>query len=339
MSFDDTTSVPFSCPDHERWLSVPGWPGYEVSDFGRVRSFRGRCGGTMSASPHPMNPRPGSDGRIVVRLRNGPGRQRVVGPHVLVLEAFVGPRPEGMEGCHDDGDARNNRLDNVRWDTRSENIRDMLRHGTSPRTVLTSAAIPLIWARLVANEHPRSIAEDYGVSAATIYPIRTGRTWSHVTRELPGWPIYRTSNRFGENPVRATPELIAEDESREIWMVLPDWPAYQVSSRGRIISHWSLAVRGVGGARGRRIRTEWRELKRRASPGGHLFFDASGGDGRHRHYFIHKAVLTTFVCPQPDGLVACHDDGNPANNRLNNLRWDTRRSNMLDRFRSSGVEN
>ena len=50
--------------------------------------------------------------------------------HRLVLGAFAGPPPEGMEGCHEDNDKTNNRLDNLRWDTRPGNHSDKARHGT-----------------------------------------------------------------------------------------------------------------------------------------------------------------------------------------------------------------
>lgn len=41
-------------------------------------------------------------------------------------------------------------------------------------------------------------------------------------------------------------------------------------------------------------------------------------------------MLTAFVGPRPDGMVTCHNDGNPANNNLSNLRWDTQSNNQLD---------
>lgn len=50
--------------------------------------------------------------------------------HILVLTAFYGPCPEGMEGCHHDGDPLNNRLGNLRWDTHVGNVSDSIRHGT-----------------------------------------------------------------------------------------------------------------------------------------------------------------------------------------------------------------
>lgn len=56
------------------------------------------------------------------------GKTRFV--HHLVLEAFVGPMPEGHEGCHRDGDRTNNHLGNLYWGTRAENVRDAIEHGT-----------------------------------------------------------------------------------------------------------------------------------------------------------------------------------------------------------------
>ena len=63
-----------------------------------------------------------------VVLRDGP-RNWTVKVHTLVLIAFVGPRPDGLMCCHNDGDPTNNHLDNLRWDTGSANMQDMIRHG------------------------------------------------------------------------------------------------------------------------------------------------------------------------------------------------------------------
>lgn len=52
--------------------------------------------------------------------------------HPLVLEAFVGPRPPGMEACHADGNKTNNALSNLRWDTKRANELDAIRLGTRP---------------------------------------------------------------------------------------------------------------------------------------------------------------------------------------------------------------
>src|SRR5699024_6464865 len=49
--------------------------------------------------------------------------------HRLVLEAFVGPCPDGMEACHWDDDKTNNHVSNLRWATQSDNMHDRVRNG------------------------------------------------------------------------------------------------------------------------------------------------------------------------------------------------------------------
>jgi hypothetical protein len=106
----------------ERWARVPGEPGYAVSDHGRARSLDrvlsdGRTAGGVLLTPDP-------DRKGYRRVRVG-GRWRRV--HHLVLEAFAGPCPPGMEGCHQNGHPDDNHLTNLRWDTHGENERDKRR--------------------------------------------------------------------------------------------------------------------------------------------------------------------------------------------------------------------
>ena len=118
----------------EQWRPVVGFEGYyDVSDSGRVRSLprevrNGR--GTMVAGGRILCPSPDAQGRLVVRLSvaSHPTTRLV---HRLVLESFVGLRPDGTEACHSDGNPGNNRLDNLRWDTHESNMADMRRHGTN----------------------------------------------------------------------------------------------------------------------------------------------------------------------------------------------------------------
>lgn len=56
------------------------------------------------------------------------GDQRMMYVHHAVLLAFVGPRPEGLLTRHLDGNCLNNRLDNLRYGTKSENSADFYRH-------------------------------------------------------------------------------------------------------------------------------------------------------------------------------------------------------------------
>jgi hypothetical protein len=101
--------------------------------------------------------------------------------HTLVLEAFVGPCLPGMECCHRDGNPANNRLDNLRWDTRAANRRDMLRHGTHRNARLFEADIPDIVALIEGGVMQSEVAKYYKVSTSTINAIWLGDAWSHIT--------------------------------------------------------------------------------------------------------------------------------------------------------------
>lgn len=114
----------------EAWRPTVGYEGYyEVSDRGGVR----RVGGGLL--------KPYNDGGLRLRVTlSKRGSRRLFNVHDLVLAAFVGPCPEGLEGCHWDGDATNNSLTNLRWDTRSANQYDKVRHGRHPMAKRTHCA-------------------------------------------------------------------------------------------------------------------------------------------------------------------------------------------------------
>lgn len=117
----------------ETWKPVVGYEGYyEVSDHGNVRSVdrtvQRSDGVVQRFKGHLRKPQVDEFGYLRISLRKD-GKSHHFRVHRLVLEAFVGPCPEGTEACHGDGDRSNNRLENLRWDTKSENQYDRVRHG------------------------------------------------------------------------------------------------------------------------------------------------------------------------------------------------------------------
>ena len=123
----------------EQWRPVVGHEGaYEVSDQGRVRSLPHRVrlvvrGGVETSRLSPGKVlRPGRclSGHVSVAI----GKGRSVSVHVLVLTAFVGPRPAGYDILHLNHDPADNRLENLRYGTRSENLRMDYENGSRVKT-------------------------------------------------------------------------------------------------------------------------------------------------------------------------------------------------------------
>ncbi|HET6910528.1 MAG TPA: NUMOD4 motif-containing HNH endonuclease [Mycobacteriales bacterium] len=114
----------------EEWRSIAGYEGrYEVSSLGRVRSIARIDTRGCRRREKLLSLRRAVSGHLAVALYGDDSRRGFL-VHHLVLEAFVGPRPVGMEGCHWNDDPADNRVENLRWDTRSANQRDSVRNGT-----------------------------------------------------------------------------------------------------------------------------------------------------------------------------------------------------------------
>lgn len=118
----------------EEWRPVVGFEGlYEVSDQGRVRGVSRVVtrsdGRVFHLREEVKTPSISDNGRPYVGLwRNN--EVTSVKVCVLVAAAFIGPRPAGLDVCHDNGDDEDNYATNLRYDTRSGNNRDKRRHGT-----------------------------------------------------------------------------------------------------------------------------------------------------------------------------------------------------------------
>lgn len=119
----------------EQWRPILGWEGYyEASNLGNLRSVERVVEDTLGRRnrlrSRPMKPHVNrNNGRRMITLQ-GKGRLEKRTVSSVVLEAFQGPRPAGMQCCHSDGNALNDRIENLRWDSHAENERDKVRHGT-----------------------------------------------------------------------------------------------------------------------------------------------------------------------------------------------------------------
>ena len=157
----------------ENWLPVVGYEGiYEVSNQGRVRSLDRALLDGRSWRGRQM--RLSGDRYRQVLLRNADGgKMRTV--HRMVLEAFVGPCPDGMEALHGEAGPRDNRLSNLRLGTPAENLADRYRQGEIAKGERNAGAKLTEWQvrdvrlAIAAGESQGSVSRRYRVSKSTIW--------------------------------------------------------------------------------------------------------------------------------------------------------------------------
>lgn len=113
----------------ETWRPIPGYEGrYDVSDQGRIRSWLSHHG-VPGPRIRQTRVRGGGNPHPQITLRDADQNWRSWQVHALVLLAFVGPRPDGLEIRHLDDNPEHNHLSNLAYGTRSENRHDRVRNG------------------------------------------------------------------------------------------------------------------------------------------------------------------------------------------------------------------
>lgn len=170
----------------ERWRSITDFPGYRVSDHGRVMGSRRGI-----LKPDTIK---GGYHRVTLCVNGKTSRFQV---HKLVLQEFVGPSE--LQGRHLDGNSQNNRLDNLAYGTRSQNEQDKKLVGTfqsgqrNPFSVLTQAQAEWVreisareWNARRLQGHTRRrpgfqdlLAKELNVTVGCIKNITGGRAWNY----------------------------------------------------------------------------------------------------------------------------------------------------------------
>jgi hypothetical protein len=110
----------------------------------------------------------------------------------------------------------------------------------------------------------------------------------------------------------------------------PQYPGYRFWSDGTYQSRWTRKKH----EKGFEIGDKWSEHRLGfLTKGYRQLWLCTGIGNEKRKEYIHLLVLKLFIGERPNGLVACHNDGNKLNCFLDNLRWDTQQSNIDDKRR------
>jgi hypothetical protein len=165
----------------EVWKEIPGYEGqYAVSNKGRVKSLERRVRlvahgveTTRLVGERILRPGKMNAGHVSVALGKGNSKQ----VHQLVLLAFRGPCPAGKESRHLNDIPDDNRLTNLRYGTRRQNMLDKIRNGRHTLTYEQAEEIRLA-VKTAKHGDKKKLAEKYGVRQCTISDILAGRSYA-----------------------------------------------------------------------------------------------------------------------------------------------------------------
>lgn len=178
----------------EVWKPIVGWEGiYEVSDFGRVRRI---LAARSTRNGHVLSYDQIYSGYLRVFLSNKEHSKRYL-VHRAVLDAFVGP-DKSSEVDHINGNKADNRLVNLRWVTRRQNIDYSIAsrpegHWARGERSNSNKTITEDRVRIIRLERQLGRGDGYlsfyaklwDVNPATLSRISRGLSWKHVKDYLP----------------------------------------------------------------------------------------------------------------------------------------------------------
>ena len=174
----------------EFWLPIPGYEGYEASNFGRIKSLGRYLPGRFSLVWHEgciLQPCPNKQGylRVCLSVKNKRLTKKV---HRLVAFAFIANTRNCPQINHKDGNKANNIPDNLEWMTCAENFAHGIDTGllSRPRGEKAGSSRLKAWqvleirARQKGGEKQIDLAAAYGMSNAGISTIVRRVNWRHI---------------------------------------------------------------------------------------------------------------------------------------------------------------
>ncbi len=178
MPYEATNGADMMTEYPEEWRPIPGYENeYEVSNWARVRRV---CGSYKARQATFLRPSPTGNGRIAISLCKD-AKKRTHQIASLVADAFLGPRPEGMQVNHKDGNPAVNWALNLEYTTPLENTRHAIENGLRGygNARLRPEDVREI-RRLKGSMRQKEIAAKFGVSKGQVQKIHQGECWVHI---------------------------------------------------------------------------------------------------------------------------------------------------------------
>lgn len=182
---------PFPRAEGVEFRNVPWAFGYCVGSDGSLFSVRvpNKKSPTFTETWFRKSVWKNEDGYYLCHIVGDDGKPHRKLAHTVVLESFVGPRPKGHDALHGNGVPNDNRLVNLKWGTRKENMEDARRHGTlavrerSGSAKLNELRVRAILELSSGGWSQRDIAGAIGVSQPTVSAVLSGKRWSATNNE------------------------------------------------------------------------------------------------------------------------------------------------------------
>ena len=102
--------------------------------------------------------------------------------HLLIAEAFYGPKPEGMFCRHLDDNRFNNSIVNLAYGTRRQNHEDALRNGVLKSLLTEDQAATIV--SMLSSHSDVKLGKLFNVDHATIRSIRRCESWGSIPRDI-----------------------------------------------------------------------------------------------------------------------------------------------------------
>lgn len=190
----------------EEWKDLPGWPDYQVSNLGRIKSCR-----PIGRNGHRRNWRImacplGIDGyrKLTLTREGGYDFRSTARVCKMVATVFHGEPPPGFVTAHINGICTDDRAVNLEWKTQQDNIEDKVIHGTfqkgskSGKCTINEVQVLDIRRRLRDGETVKSVAASYGLSIGHTSLIKNNYCWQGVDPDSYNMYQWKEVNIKGE---------------------------------------------------------------------------------------------------------------------------------------------